>query len=246
MKRRTIFNIFASFILSLFFSQAYAATQVAPLNRVNLFLDSTSPFVTADWTLGSTPSLGALKILRSTVNSTYFLLLNLPTNVGIAGSGKKFILDSITNVGSANARISDIANSPAGQCVDFAKSMIGSIDQTNKWHAGTKLGNIPNAQLTTQLAPGTMIAYFGVNPTSTSLYSNVGQHVVIVLSVAKDAAGNPTGLNVVDQNYLNGFTVTANGTSGPSPQTISKHFLMWTDGTAGIRSASKYNIVDLY
>ena len=246
MKRRTLLASSISLGFAGLPLIARAGTQVAPSNRVNLFLDATSPFVAADWTLGSTPSLGAVKILKSTGNSTYFLLLNLPTNVGIAGSGKRFLLDSITNVGSVNARISDTLNSATGQCVDFAKSMIGSIDLTNKWHAGTKLGSIPNAQLAAQLAPGTMIAYFGTSPTSASLYSSVGQHVAIVLSIVKDAAGNPTGVNVVDENYLNGFTVTANGTSGSSPQTISKHLLKWTDGTSGIRSASQYNIVDLY
>ncbi len=87
-----------------------------------------------------------------------------------------------------------------------------------------------------------MIAYFN----GSTIYPSSGGHVAIVLSVAKDAAGNPTGVNVVDENYLNGFTVTANGTSGTSPQTISKHLLKWTDGTSGIRSASQYNIVDLY
>lgn len=242
MKRRTLLASSISLGFAGLPIIARASVQVAPSNRVNLFLDSTSPFVTADWTLGSTPSLGAVKILKSTGNSTYFLLLNLPTNVGIAGSGKRFLLDSITNVGSVNARISDTLNSVTGQCVDFAKSMIGSVSATTTWHAGTKLGNISNAQLATQLVPGTMIAYFNGN----TIYPSSGGHVAIVLSVATDAAGNPTGVNVVDENYLNGFTVTANGTSGPSPQTISKHLLKWTDGTSGIRSASQYNIVDLY
>jgi hypothetical protein len=240
MKLRTLI-ISSVFTLSF---NAIAAVQVAPASRVNLFLDSTSPFVSADWTVGSTPSLGSLKILRSTANTKYFLLLNFPTNVGISGSKKRFLLDSITNVGATHTRISDTFNSYTGQCADFAKSMIGSTDGTSTWHAGTKLGDIPNTQLTSQLVPGTMIAYFN----GSSIYpSNGTGHVAIVLSVAKDAAGNPTGVNVVDQNFLVSPTVvTANGTSGSAPQTISKHFLKWTDGTSGLRSASKYHIVDLY
>lgn len=238
----------AIFSISLFVSSCVmAATQVAPSNRVNLFLDSSSPFSTSDWTIGSTSSLGTVKILKSNPNVEFNILMQMPSNLGVTGSGKRFRLDSINFNGVGHARISDTWNSATGQCVDFAKTMIGSTDPTTKWHPGTKLKNIAKTQLSTELKPGTMIAYFGSSATSTSTYSQIGQHVAIVLNVVTDGSGNPIGINVVHQNYLvSPFSITVNGIAkGAAPQTIAKHYMKWSD-TSGLRSAGEYHIVDLY
>lgn len=58
-------------------ASSIATTQVVSQSRVNLFLDSASPFVANDWTVGSTngTAIGDVKILKSTGNSSYGLLM---------------------------------------------------------------------------------------------------------------------------------------------------------------------------
>lgn len=232
-------SIFISTILAISFN-AQAATQIAPTNRVNLFLDSTTPFTSSDWINATSTTIGSVKVVKSTGNTTYQLLLNFPTNMGISGSNKRFLLDSVNSLGSVNARISDTYNGYMGQCVDFAKSMIGSTDATSKWHAGTKLSDIPVNQRATVLRPGTMIAYFAGD----SVYpSNGSGHVAIVLSVASDGSG----VHVIDQNFVNGFALKV-GTiqyAASSNTLIAKHLMPWTD-TAPRRAVGEYHIVDLY
>ena len=242
MQRRSLIKgLAAASITSFSTKQAMAATvQVAPSNRVNLFLDSLSPFGANDWIVGSTPSITSLKILKSNGNTEYNLLLNMPSNLGIAGSGKKFRLDSTTFAGTAVSRISDTGNTATGQCVDFAKEMIGSTSLTSSWQADTQLGSLNIGTLT----KGTMIAYMGTSAVKGSRYggsSGVGQHVGIFLGPAYNTAGILIGIQIVHQNYfVSPFQVTVNGVNqGASPQSIAKHMLPLTDAS-GIRSANKY------
>ena len=242
MKRRSLIKGLAVAGIGPIVSQsALAATvQVAPSNRVNLFLDSTSPFGASDWLTGSTPSISSLKILKSTGSTEFNLLLNMPTNLGIAGSGKKFLLDSTTFAGVSVSRISDTGNSVSGQCVDFAKEMIGSTSLTSTWQAEAQLSTLNLATLT----KGTMIAYMGTGAAKGSRYggtSGVGQHVGIFLGPAYNTAGVLIGIQIVHQNFfVSPFQVIVNGVNqGACPQSIAKHMLPLTD-TSGIRSANKY------
>lgn len=221
-------------------SHADAAIKIAPQNRVNLFLNSASPFTSSDWTIATSGTLGTVNILRSTGNTTYYLLLNMPANLGIPGTGKKFLLDSVNYAGISHSRISDTANVP-GQCVDFAKEMIGSEGETKFWHKNSiyKLSGIPASQRASTLVPGTMIAHFG---NSTDQYPTDGSgHVAIVLSV------DNSGIMVVDQNFANGYSLTVNGTtySASSSNLIAKHFMPWSGGI-GKNDAGAYYIVDVY
>lgn len=229
-------------LISVYSGFVSAATQIAPSNRVNLFLDSATPFTASDWVSGSSNTIGNVKVLKSTGNTVYYLSLQMP-NLGISGTGKKFLLDSITSLGASETRISDTTNSATGQCVDFAKVMIGgSTATTSKWHTGTKLSTLTTVtQRTSALVPGTMIAYF--NGSSTYPGGGLG-HVAIVLSVASDGSG----ITVVDQNFINGFSLNVGGTiyGAPTSNTLlGKHFMPWTDSSAR-RAASEYHIVDLY
>jgi hypothetical protein len=216
-----------------------AATQVAPSNRVNLFLDSTTPFGASDWTVATSTTIGNVKLVKSTGNTEFYLKLNMP-NLGITGSGKRFLLDFVTYAGGSYSRMSDTYNTANGQCVDFAKLMIGSTDATSKWHTGTKISTIPVANRTTVLLPGTMIAYFNGG---TTYPSNGTGHVAIVLSVAADGSG----VNVVDQNFVNGFALKIGTTTYPATATTltGKHLMPWTD-TSARRAVGEYHIVDLY
>ncbi len=227
-------------VFALFSQPASSAVQVAPANRVNLFLDSASPFTTNDWTVGVMGSVN-VKILKSTANSVdNFLAAMNAADIGIS-DGKRFKYDPQFFVDSAYARVNDTKSIYTGQCVDFAKLMISNSSATSSWHAGKSLATIPNNQLATSVVPGTMIAYFA----GLSTYPAKTGHVAIVLSWLFDANGKPLGVNVVDQNFLLS-SVTVNGVNkGVMDQTISKHFLPWT-GSSNVGSASKYNIVDLY
>lgn len=235
MKRRTFLSIAVS---SSLIGLSFGATQIAPSNRVNLFLDSSSPFTTSNWTTATSTTIGTVKVLKSTPNTDFYLSLNMP-NLGVSGTGKRFRLDSVSSLGSSQSRISDTLNSVSGQCVDFAKAMIGSTSLTSTWHTGTKISDIPVAQRTAQILPGTMIAYF--NRSSTYPADGTG-HVAIVLSVTTD------GLNVVDQNFVNGFSLKV-GTTTYGYSTVNtligKHFMPWAD-TSARRAAGQYHIVDLY
>lgn len=237
-----------SLLLSIGFANpVFANVPVVPSNRLNLFLDSTSPFVASDYTIGTTPSLGQVKILKSNGNTDFYLALNMP-NLGIPSTNKHFILDSVIFNSSAHTRISDRYNSLTGQCVDFVKAMIDdTINTTSKWHANEKLSLIPKSQLASKLAPGTVIAYFGSSATQGNTYSNIGQHTAIILNISTDSSGNPVGGNVVHENFLvSPFTITVNGTqAGSAPQTIDKNYLNWSD-TSGIRSLGQYWTVDIY
>lgn len=235
-------NVIALSALAFVSGMAFSATQVAPSNRVNLFLDSTTPFGSADWTNGTSTTIGSVKILKSTGNTEYYLKLNMP-NLGFSGSGKTMTLDAVNILGASHTRISESAlyGSYPGQCVAFAKSMIGNSSATSKWHTGTKLSDIAVNQRTTLLPAGTMIAYFNGN----SVYpSNGTGHVAIVLGVAADGSG----VWVVDQNFINGFSIKVGTTTyaaNLSQQLIGKHLMPWTD-TSARRAAGQYHIVDLY
>lgn len=208
--------------------------QVAPTSRVRLFFDSTSPF-TNDWALATTPSIGTAKILKSTGNSKYHLLLNLP-NIGIAGSGKRFLLDSLSLLNIPTTQISDTYNSLKGQCADFAKEMIGSTATTSSWVANTKLGSMTSSQLAS-LPAGTMIACMTSTAVKGSTYSSKGLHVGIFLSCSYSGS-TITGINMVDQNFLL-FNVTVGGKTGQCPRSVAKHFLQW-NGSSPVMSASQY------
>lgn len=230
-------NIVVAFVLALLSSFSLASTQIAPSNRVNLFLDSSSPFVANDWIIATSTTIGSVKVLKSTANTEFNLSLQIP-NLGISSTNKRFLLDSVTALGNSDTRVSDTYNSALGQCVDFAKAMIGSTSSTTSWHTGTKISTIPLSQRATQLLPGTMIAYFN----GSSIYpSNGTGHVAIVLSVTAD------GVNVVDQNFVNGFSLKVGTTtySATSTTLLGKHFMPWTDSSSR-RAAGEYHIVDLY
>lgn len=232
-------KLFSSLFLAFLSISSYAATQIAPSNRVNLFLDSTSPFATSDWTNATSTTIGAVKVLKSTGNTEFYLKLSM-SSLNLSTATSTFVLDAVSGLGTTNSRISErsLFSSYPGQCVAFAKSMIGNTSPTSKWHTGTKISSIPLAQRASQLLPGTMIAYFdgqSVYPSTTS------SHVAIVLSVSTD------GITVVDQNFINGFALTV-GTakySASSTTLIGKHFMPWTD-TSARRAAGEYHIVDLY
>jgi hypothetical protein len=235
-------NVIASSALLFLSGEALSATQVAPSNRVNLFLDTTTPFGSADWTNGTSTTIGAVKVLKSTGNTEFHLKLNIP-NLGFVGAGKIMTLDAVNQLGGSHARISEtgLYNSYPGQCVAFAKSMIGSSSPTSTWHTGTKLANIAVNQRAAMLPAGTMIAYFN----GKSVYpANGTGHVAIVLGVAADGSG----LWVVDENFINGFSIKVGTTSyaaSTATHLIGKHLMPWTD-TSARRAAGQYHIVDLY
>lgn len=222
---------------ALFMNEVFAApiVQVAPQSRVNLFLDSTSPF-TNDWALASTPSVGTAKILKSTGNSVFNLLINFPTNVGVANSGKRFLLDSLNLLQINTTRISDTYNTLTGQCADFAKSMIGSTINTGSWVADTKLGNMTSSQRA-NLPLGTMIACMTSGTIKGSTYASKGLHVGIFLGWAYSGS-TLIGINMVDQNFLL-FNITVGNSTGQCPKSVAKHFLQW-NGSSSVMSASQY------
>lgn len=155
-----------------------AKTQIAPSNRLNLFIDSASPFTTSDWTVATSTTIGGVKVLKSNGNTEFNLSLQIP-NLGISSSGKRFLLDSVTALSASHSRISDTYNGALGQCVDFAKAMVGNTSATSMWHTGTKIGNIILSQRATQIAPGTMIAYFN----GASIYPSNGTDMLLLCSV---------------------------------------------------------------
>lgn len=233
LNRRSLLISILSSVLSF---GAIAATQVASSSKVSLFTGSS-----LDWTSATSTTLGSVKVLKSTGNTEFYLSLQIP-NLGISGTNKTFLLDSVNSLGASHTRITQVANIAAngyGNCVDFAKVMIGNTSQTSTWHAlaSNKLSAIPSSQWATMLKPGTMIAYFN----GSSIYPGSGGHVAIILSA------NSTGVTVVDQNFANGYTLKVGTTSYAASATtlLSIHTLPWMD-TAAIRSANQYHIVDLY
>jgi len=236
-----VIKFLVSFLTVVLCFSVMAGTQIAPSNRVNLFLDSTTPFGTSDWTNATSTTIGSVKVLKSTGNTEFYLKLNMP-NLGFVGSGKTMTLDSTSSLGASLTRISEAAlyYSYPGQCVAFAKAMIGSSSPTSMWHTGTKIADIQVNQRTSMLLPGTMIAYF--NGSSTYPSNSTG-HVAIVLGVAADGSG----LWVVDQNFVNGFSLKVGTTvySTTSNGLVGKHLMPWTD-TSARRAAGQYHIVDLY
>lgn len=233
--RKTVFSL----LLCIASLSSMADTQVVSQDRVNLFLDSQSPFTTIDWTVGSTVS-GNVKILKSTAGTTFGLVNALrESGLGDKDAKSRFVLDAIANGDMSHARISDTKNSAKGQCVDFAKVMMGNENGTGSWRAGARLGDIPQDRLLSTVAPGTVIVFFDGN----SRYPVETGHVAIVLSWSFDAKGKPSGVTVVDQNFLK-INVKVDGVNkGQMPETIAKHFLPLTG--SGRNSAGNYNILDM-
>jgi hypothetical protein len=234
-------KLVSSLILVCMAGGSIAATQIAPSNRVNMFLDNTSPFTANDWTNATSTTIGSVKVLKSTGNTEFYLKLNM-FSLDLPTATSTFVLDAVNALGGSNSRVSERAlfSSYPGQCVAFAKSMIGNTSTTSKWHTGTKISSIPIAQRTSQLVPGTMIAYFN----GKSIYPSDGTgHVAIVLNVAADGSG----LWVIDQNFVNGFSLKVGTTNyaATSNSLIGKHLMPWTDSSAR-RAAGEYHIVDLY
>lgn len=227
-------------ILSLFSTFGIAATAIVPANRLDVF----NTFASTEWTRATaTYTPNSIYILKSTWNVQLGLTSQL-YDLGDIVTTKKFVLDSLNFAGISQARISDRNNPSKGQCVDFVKTMVGSTLGTISWHAGKKLSDIPSNQLADTVPAGTVIAYFGPGATSSSIYSQGGQHVGIVLNFTFDSTTmKPTGITMLDQNFLL-FDLKIGGVSqSQSMQSISRHFLNWTG--AGVNGAGNYQIVDI-
>ncbi|MDD2916949.1 MAG: hypothetical protein PHH70_03860 [Candidatus Gracilibacteria bacterium] len=217
-----------------------AATATVPANRLDVF----DTFSSSDWTRATASyAPNSIYILKSTGNVTFGLTLQM-FELGVVGSTKRFVLDDLAFAGISQARISDKMNPNKGQCVDFVKTMIGSVLSTSSWHAGTKLSTIPSNQLADTVPRGTVIAYFGPNATSSTTYDIAGKHVAVVLNFTFDSATmQPTGMTVMDQNFLL-FDLKIGGLNkGQSPQSISRHFLNWNG--ADVSGGGNYHIVDI-
>ena len=234
-------KFFIACILSLFSVFGIAATATVPANRLDVF----SAFASSDWTRATAAyTQNSILILKSTANTQLRLMSEL-YNLGIVGMGSQFTLDSLDFTGISQARISDKANPYKGQCVDFVKTMIGSTLSTTSWYPGTKLSTIPSNQLADTLPAGTVIAYFApYDGIKTNNYQNYGKHVAVVLNFTFDSATmKPTGMTLLDQNFLL-FDLKIGGVSkGQSLQSISRHFLNWS-GT-GVNGGGNYQIVDI-
>lgn len=232
-------KFFIACILSLFSTFGIAATAMVPANRLDVF----NTFASTEWTRATAPyTPNSIYILKSTLNVQLGLTSQL-YDLGDIVTTKRFVLDSLNFAGISQARISDRKNIYTGQCVDFVKTMVGSILGTTAWHAGKKLSDIPNNQLADTVPAGTVIAYFG--PAAASTYDQGGKHVGIVLNFTFDSTTmKPTGITMLDQNFLI-FDLNIGGVNkGQSPQSISRHFLNWTG--AGVNGAGNYQIVDIH
>lgn len=236
-------NLLLACVLSFYSFFGIAVTPTIPANRLDVF----STFSSSDWTRANAGyTTNSIYILKSTASTQLGLMSEL-YNLGIAGMGSQFILDSRDFAGIPHVRITDKDNSYIGQCVDFVKTMVGSsMPVTTSWYPGTKLSTIPSNQLVDMVPRGTVIAYFdpnnGAHPYN---YYYYGRHVAIVLNFTfNNVTMEPTGMTVIDQNFLL-FDLKIGGVSkGQSPQSISRHFLNWNDPE--VKGGGNYHIVDIH
>jgi hypothetical protein len=238
MNRKYIFI----FLLSLFSFSSMAGTQIVPPNRLSVFTGGI--LTSTDWTRATSSSIpNSIYILKSNGDISFKLTSNFSDVLGIAGSTRQFVLDSKNFLGIPHARISDKNNVYKGQCVDFVKFMLGNTSGTSSWYPGKKLSDIPSSMIADVIPTGTVIAYFN-GKTKYSDASGDG-HVLIVLGFTFDSATmKPTGITVLDQNFLL-FNVSVQGFgTGQSGQSISRHFLKWNG--SGASGAANYHILDIH
>ncbi len=203
----------------------------ASYDRYSLFIDSSSPFVAADYTSATTTSLGTVKFLKYST-SVQTKLVNTLAMTNKYASSKPWN-------GGNYQQISENGNAYVGQCVGFAKAMTG-VGATSTWtkvatNALTSIfpnnGSVGSVSADIALPPGTMI----VNFDGGSAYPNTPtSHVAIVLSVVV-ANGKVSGVNAVAQNAI--------GTIGgvPADKMISKYFIPWNNANSSLTSLSLKN-----
>ncbi len=130
----------------------------------------------------------------------------------------------------------------AGQCAAFAKVVSDKRNTaTDKWKPGQSLMDFvltPESHLPSEYE-WLVIACFDGKP-NYSLATANRKHVAILLDIARDAWGNPTGIVVVDQNYYS---------FAPYSQyagTIARHIIPWGKVTQKwVGYARSYTIVNL-
>jgi len=242
---RVVKNVAIS-IMSAFSCFIHAETLVASPERLQLFLSSPSSFVSA--TATGTPSLNPVKILQLDVSASQILQKEF-SHVSVLASSKKTLYADVISFAGNNTFLEVSEKTiQRGQCVALAKAMTGSTKSTANWHAGEKLGNILDHELSTKLIPGTMIAFFEGN----KVYTGDRKHVAIFLSLQKDSTGKPVSITVADQNFVNGYSVKMGSKvysrkdfSDADFRGIAVHNLAWTTKDKPHLSASEYSIVDV-
>ncbi len=217
--KSSFFKLIASITLVLLslITTTHAAVITAPPARYQLFLDSTNPAWSTNYTAVSTTSLGTMKFLKYSTAVQTILTSSL-------AMGGKYASSKVWN-GGTYQQISEVGY--LGECVGFAKAMTG-IGGTSTWvkSSANALATIfPNGLVVGTdpsygLAPGAMIVNYDGRTTYTN---NVTNHTAIVLSVVV-MNGKITGANVVGQNSAD----TAGGIGG-ADRMISKYFLPWTN-----------------
>lgn len=227
-----------------------AGTQIVPPNRLSVFTGGT--LASTDWIRATSSSIpNSIYILKSTGDISFKLTSSFPDMLGILGVGKRFILDSRNFLSIPHSRISDSLNMNPdgsynkGQCVDFVKLMLGNTSGTSSWYPGKKLSDIPSSTIADVIPTGTVIAYFD----GKTKYSetNIGGrgHVAIVLGFTFDSATmKPTGITVLDQNFLLFPVSIQNIGTAQSQESISRHFLNWNG--SGASGAANYHILDIH
>ncbi len=245
----------------IFSSALSAAPAVAPANRVALWMGSSAFCDGGYYTLGYTSAMGNIQTLRSLYDSNLRISQTLDM---IRDPGA--YLDPKFWSGSMHLGITGNSASAPRQCVEFARSMT-SAPRSTQWKRGAALINYLSVRpggyvlnsVSTELKPGTMIAYFNgqsTYPTGTNLTKEQSGHVGIFLSWAY-TNGYIVGVNMVDSNLteailVNGSVPAGNTASGliqkhfipincPSGQTCSNS--NWKYNYRYI--ASQYNVVDI-
>ena len=240
-------------------ANVYAETFVAPPERLGFFrnLHKAIPgtetfawiaeqnFSRAEAT--KTKGLNPIKIIKMTDPVRQHLGTNIPEmtvpNIDPIMSIKKTIVATSITLGQIDyLQISEIGYRWTAQCVAFAKALTGKSTGTNNWYAGDQLGNIPIAELDTKVIPGTMIAFFDGYKT----YNGSDRHhVAIFLEFEKDSTGKPTGMFVIDQNFINGYSTkinevifTRDNFSKADFNPIAIHRFAWTDSGGNHLSAT--------
>jgi hypothetical protein len=221
-------------------TNVHAGVITAPPARYQLFLDSTNPGWSTNYTAVSTLYLGTAKLLKysTAVQSTLTSTLNMTGKYASFKTWNGNNYQQISETGGVNPP--NLAY--LGECPGFAKAMTGA-GGTGTWikTSTNALSTIfPSAQVVGNdasygLAPGAMIVNFDGRTTYTNDPTN---HVAIVLSVVV-ANGKVTGANVVSQNALKDIAGTTTGN-----KMISKYFLPWTN-TSNLTSLalSNYHVI---
>jgi len=243
-------SIVIGFSLSILAHSAVAITAVAPNHRIRIWEGSPLSFTDTHYTIGTSPSLGTVRTLKS--NAYVVDLLKNRNYMNDTGGldltrGTGAILSSVTFNGEPHQRLSDVGI-PSGECVAFARSMTGT-KTTPYWYKGKSLmdyltwygaGYRLNSWAPVPLQSGTMIAHFqGLTKyPQTKPYG----HVAIFLSWSYNSQGYIDGINVIDQN----FVWTVGGNSGSAAGLIQKHKIpLFSGTTTKTYNSSEYHVVDV-